>query len=171
MRDILFRGKANGYNPGVEKGTWVYGNLIHMTKGYDKPIAVICPSTTYIAHGDICGDFWWVDIDTIGQDTGLLDKNGRKIFEGDILSTRRNGIETKKLKGYYGVDSEGYPQRVPGYEGSTEYHYSRQIDCLASVKFSPRHGFYLDGASVYVDAICNEIVGNIHDNPELLEVK
>ncbi len=165
MREILFRGKT-------KEGEWVYGNLIFMNthpNGYDKPQAVIMPPTTYIAHGDIWGDFWFVGPETVGQCTGLKDKKGIRIFEGDIISTRKDGMRTERLEGYFGVDSEGYPQKIPGYKGSTEYHYHCQVDCLASVKFNPRHGFYLDGTSMFVEAICNEVIGNIHDNPELLK--
>ena len=163
MREILFRAKRK------DNGEWVEGYYLHVSEGegtYDCEEHFI--KTEYKGRFGPCYE---VIPETVGQYTGQKDKNGKKIFEGDVLSTRRNGIETKKLKGCFGFDSEGYPQRVPGYEGSTEYHYSRQIDCLATVRFSPRHGFYLDGASVFVDAICNEIVGNIHDNPELLRVK
>lgn len=109
--------------------------------------------------------------ETIGRYTELKDKNGMKIFEGDIVSTRKDAIRTEKLKGYYGFDSDGYPQKIPGYEGESEYHYNCQVECCALVEFSPRHGYYLRGTSMFVDAICNAVVGNIHDNPELLEVK
>lgn len=164
MREILFRGKR------VDTGEWVEGSLIHQTKFYGDPVD--CYHILY--DGEFHADYYGsaeVIPETVGQFTGLFDKNGKMIFEGDILRTRRYETYRKELKGYYGYDSEGYPQRVPGYEGSAEYCYSCQVDCFASVKFNPRQGFYLDGASVYVDAICNEVVGNIHDNPELLEAK
>ena len=87
MREILFRGRTTGAD-GHEKGEWVYGNVIFMNPhpdGYDKLQAVIMPPTTYIAHGDIWGDFYWVDPKTVGQYIGRCDAHGRMIFEGDII--------------------------------------------------------------------------------------
>ena len=66
MREILFRGKLNG-------GTWVYGNLLVKSNG----TAIITPDKTPL------GRYGKVDPKTIGQWTGLVDKSGVKIFEGD----------------------------------------------------------------------------------------
>lgn len=162
MGETLFRGKT-------EKGEWVYGFLFVLGEGTEYAETYILG---HLDHRESVFDIWKcaekVVPETVGLDTGFKDKNGNKIFEGDIISTRKDGIRTKKLKGYFGVDSEGYPQKVPGYDGYTEYHYNCTEDCLAVVRFSPRNGFYLEGTTMFVDAICNEIVGNIHDNPELL---
>lgn len=171
MREILFRGKvADDYHEEDLRGKWVEGNLIHQTEHYGDPVDKYHILYTGEFHGDYY-DSVEVIPETVGQFTGSTDKNGKKIFEGDIISTRKDGTITKKLKGYYGVDSDGYPQRIPGYEGTTEYHYPCQTDCYAEVKCDWRGGFYLAGTSMFVNAICNEVVGNIHDNPELLEVK
>ena len=163
MKEILFRGKRK------DNGEWV--------EGY--PIADKKYSKFYIYTGDYTpsGHFqepdyltrYEVDPETIGGYTGNVDMNGVKIFEGDIVKTRKDGTYTKKLKGYYGFDSEGYPQKIPGYNGETEYHYSCQVDHNALVKYSTFNGYYLTGTSRYVGAICNEVIGNIHDNPELLK--
>ena len=164
MREILFRGKR------VDNGEWVEGQYYKRTEYYGDPSVkyYIITSTEDLDY-DQALEYYEVFPETIGQFTGLLDKNGKKIFEGDIISTRKHSIRTKKLKGYFGLDSDGYPQKIPGYEGESEYHYTCLVDGYALVEFSPTHGYYLHGTSMFIDAICNEIVGNIHDNPELLK--
>lgn len=165
MREILFRGKT-------EEGVWTYGYLFVQAEGTEYEEAFILGELDY---RESVYEIWKcaerVNPKTIGQYTGFKDKSGAKIFEGDIVSTRRNGTRTEKLKGYYGYDSDGYPKRIPGYEGAFEYHYPCQVDCYAEVKRDWRGGFYLEGTSMFVNAICNKVAGNIHDNPELVEVK
>ena len=159
MREILFRGKRND-----DGGEWHYGGYIH-----DDSVE----PNAHIIMEHRGGMFRCVPVlpETVGQYTGLTDKNGKKIFEGDIIKTRRSGTRIEKLKGYYGYDSDGYPQKIPGYNGFSEYSYSCEIDCYAKVEYDPMNGgFWLNGGDVFVGAICNEVVGNIHDNTELLEV-
>ena len=166
MREIIFRGKIKG------SGEWVEGNLVNVKWWFDgSPITVIIPTDAYLDPRSGQETIRYVEVipETVGQWTGMTDKNGVRIFEGDLIATRRDTTVAKKLKGYYGYDDEGYPKKIPGYEGSYEYHYSTQEDCVVEVKFnSCNGGFYLSGATRAVDAICNEVVGNIHDNPELL---
>ena len=165
MREILFRGKR------LDNGEWVEGAFLNDRNG----AFYICPAVSDISYGDSgtrrrIGCWYKVDPSTVGQYTGLNDKNGNKIFEGDIIKTRKSGTKIKKLKGYYGYNSEGYPQKIPGYDGISEYKYSCEIDCYAKVEYNPVNGcFYLDGGDKFVGAICNEVVGNIHDNQKLLE--
>lgn len=167
MREILFRGKIKG------SGEWVEGNLATVKWWLDgSPITVIIPTDAYLDPRSGQGTIRYIEVvpETVGQWTGLTDKNCKKIFEGDIISTRRATTTVKRLKGYHGYDDEGYPKKLPGYEGYYEYHYSGQEDCFAEVKFnSCTGGFYLSGSSMAIDAICNEVVGNICDNPKLLK--
>lgn len=123
-REILFRGKA------VNTEKWLYGDLV-LYQGH-----------TQIWTTDIDGGKWnyLVESDTVGQYTGMTDKNGTKIFEGDILQCAWN----TKIFLYY----DDYHLQFRGKEISTDLH-PCEIDYYGYSKI--------------------EVIGNIHDNPELLK--
>ena len=125
MREILFRGKLRG-------GRWAEGNL-EVKKDF---FCIITPDDTPL------GCYGQVDPDTVGQYTGLTDKNGTKIFEGDIIY------------GYLGNGLRKEAGVVVFDDGCWEVH---------------NHvGRWL--ADLY-DVNKPEVISNIHDNPELLEAR
>ena len=129
MREILFRGKR------TDNSEWVYGDLIQnidclKIREQEKSIKKIAKS-------------YEVDPETVGQFTGLLDKNGKKIFEGDIvlglfLFDMSINAVVKFRDGAFGLEW-------------------RRGEIIEFNAFT---------------SLCNityEIIGNIYDNPELLE--
>jgi uncharacterized phage protein (TIGR01671 family) len=142
MREILFRGKR------VDTGGWVEGSYYKRTEYYGDPSVkhYIIVSTEDLSY-DQALEYYEVIPETVGQYTGLKDKDGIKIFEGDVC-------ERRILFG-----SEKYEIR---FERGTFGH--REIGKQNFVTSFDDNEFGLDPEWF-------EVIGNIHDNPELLEVK
>lgn len=136
MREILFRGKTPG-------GWWVYGDHIKdriQTDG--KPNEYIMIRFFNVFEGEDFEDYEFIIPETIGQYTGLKDKNGKMIFEGDLIRTTNNGFNISKQE----------------MRGIVEY-----VNC----------GFVGNRKNMAQDISLRssdlEIIGNIHDNQELLK--
>lgn len=130
MRDILFRGKSID-------GTWHYGVPLVYTEDY------VCIAAPHSYNKK-------VESITIGQYTGLTDKNGKKIFEGDII----------KYKNTDGIKFNGVALTVIGKVVYNEKNASFAIS--GKDEIGAKHYDYFPIKKI-------EVIGNIHDNPEILE--
>lgn len=131
MREILFRGKR------VDNGEWIEGNLIQY------PLS----SYSYIMSNYGFDDEICVRSETVGQFTGLLDKKGKKIFEGDIV--RRFNSKKQEVMRY----AVKWNTDCCMFVLMSEYTYLGEYDSDFTVFYGEEF----------------EIVGNIYDNPELLK--
>ncbi|AHL18715.1 YopX family protein [Listeria monocytogenes] len=147
MREIEFRGKR------IDNGEWVYGNLMQFE---DSATFIFADerkgaSTLTYAHF-IINNMHAIDEKTIGQYTVLKDKNGKKIFEGDIVAFSEDDFHVFNSQVEY-FSEDGYPAfdiKVP-----STYYFDSNV--FSEVSMS---GLYEI-----------EVIGNIHENPELLEEK
>ena len=152
MREILFRGKCK------DTGEWYEGQYIHLHK------STYCFKEDYDRHPDndihqivyeIMSDWglpnrhFRVDVlpETVGQYTGLTDKNGKKIFEGDIVKHFDNSDKEYDIGVIY-FDTE-----FMGWRRTTQGRFHKRI--IDTYKLNP--------TCIY------EVIGNIQDNPELLK--
>ena len=154
-REILFRGQTRRYGEKVKnaagepmESNWVYGGIFPNNDGGD--FAII-----YQQEPDI--KKFSVYADTVGQYTGLTDKNGKKIFEGDIVSNEWcliSGNSVVKFGEYRGsYMSKEYQQG----------HYGFHLEHL-----DPSEEAITRKDMMYFANRC-EVIGNIHDNPELIK--
>lgn len=145
MREILFRGKRTATSE------WVEGNLVWIKNYEEQPYqCFIISQLSYLEYGEF-DEIYQVFPETLCQFTGLHDKNGKRIWENDIvreLDYMPRVAVVKFGKGYY--DGGIYPF-VGWY-----YQYSNDddIDGQALYESVAREGF--------------EVIGNSIDNPELL---
>lgn len=150
MREILFRGipkTETNYHllssiwKKQSKNGWVYGSLIIAKDKYYICVSALCRVNSFVNNG--ITSMVEVIPETVGQYTGLTDKNGKKIFEGDIVAgalhwqeRRKNGIVAFR-NGSFGL---------LWYRGEIE-------------QFNP------------FTSMCNveyEVIGNVQENPELM---
>ena len=121
MREILFRGKT-------KRNEWIYGDLI--THGIDFDDAIKQHHTREV---------WDIIPESVGQFTGLTDKNGKKIFEGDIIKLYlRDDVTT--------VGDIRYSEEDCRFKFWEDFEYPYGFDITTPF----------------------EVIGNIHDNPEFL---
>lgn len=147
MREVLFRGKR------ITDGEWCEGNLFIDEKGEKHEI--LLGYTNYRIA-------WEVIPSTIGQYTGLTDKNGKKIFEGDIVRTQpfsdRPYSKKAKFKQHIGI----VEYVIRHFKNSL---YEQDYEAGWGVKIKDYGKFGCCDWSAFFKC---EVIGNIHDNPELL---
>lgn len=131
MREILFRGKR------LDNGEWVEGYYAWYGR----------PGAPFIGFHNSIGTMMWCEVApaTVGQYTGLTDKNGKRIFEGDIVQDM-NGTIYPVVWGGSGFYLRYSPPHAHG------FHH----DLLPLCNYWSAHGAIV------------EIIGNVHDNPELI---
>jgi len=135
-REIKFRGQDNS-------GKWYYGDLIHSERNFKKIVEILDWSTDDVKHE--------VKKETVGQSTGLQDKNGKDIYENDIITAKGYSQESTFEKIItiveWGSKSHGWSIKSPYIDRYTK---------KKKVKY-------------YSLANVIEVIGNMHDNPELLK--
>jgi uncharacterized phage protein (TIGR01671 family) len=153
MREIEFRGKRK------DTGEWVYGYYVAAGGQHFIFTGEIMLSQASSAHRLMYEDFVRYEVipETVGQYTGLKDRNGMKIFEGDIVENRKGGVCEIKHGDFLPGDFLNYYQETYGFK-----------------KVYKVHGFYAyylsDGEHCFLPVNpAIKMIGNIHDNPELLD--
>lgn len=128
------------------KGEWKCGYLIEDGKASYIINGVVEANDEYITIGEWCS----VDPETLGFSMGLLDKNGKEIFEGDVISTYTDNLVIKRdnLLGFY----------------------------VEVVKVEEKRNYFAETVDIeYLDlfakdfGVAVEVIGNVYENPELLE--
>ena len=148
MRKIKFRGF------GIFE--WVYGSLVG---DGDKLYSVeeVETSNEYGDGTDLYATVWSeVSLKSVGEFTGLTDKNGKEIYEGDIVKTHNQNNVIKYEYGSFmlvGLHKDKYKR-----------NYSRLYDYLIDSTISNMTGSRFDGVTTTL-----EVIGNIYSNPELIQ--
>lgn len=154
MREYLFRAKAinrvkgREYRTKYKNGDWVYGLI-------SRPYKEMFPTLPMEFRNENGVSGIEVDYKTVGQFTGLTDKNGKKIFEGDIVATRYPGGDICSIgdvqfdSGVFVAEWTVHKENKSMVGSWGQLHNLRRFD----------------------DSIIKniEVIGNIHDNSELLD--
>ena len=156
MCEIIFRGKR------VDNGEWVYGYL-SKSRGINRQLELCID---YEEKGIMCSSI--VIPETIGQYTGLKDKNGKRIFEGDVI--RYADIDEYNCY----IESLEFPEAYDGQDFSNMFAIDEVVYGI-NIGYPAfdlnRHNFEVNGLSELNESgqYFYEVIGNIHDSPELIK--
>ena len=142
MREILFRGKR------LQGGNWVEGyffksDINKRERESGKATLIFTPDCDTFIMVPECHNSFMVVSDTVGQYTGLKDKNGKRIFEGDVAKVLQGKDKDIAYVGFENGAFMLYPKTGNIYERTLWSYWYNDWDV--------------------------EVIGNITDNPELLE--
>lgn len=147
MREILFRSKT------IENEQWVEGYFVHVPCGRFLSEEYLIQT---IKDDGRIGQLHTVYESTVEQFTGLTDKNGKKIFEGDIVKITDTIVE---------FETSAY---IKFGNPNAQYSWGFQ---LVPLEYKPFAVDILHWVDMEESGAFIEVIGNIHDNPELLEGK
>lgn len=153
MREIIFRGMR------IDNGQWIWGDFIS-SASYPKRAWITECKTIFdmeICEIGVCE----VGTSTVGQYTGLTDKNGVKIFEGDIVSAKNNICgETYRFLVEFGVC--GGVENAEHPVGFPCFFFKEATGVIPSEYMMRKDPVY------FMNAYKCEVIGNAYDNPELI---
>ena len=146
MRNIKFRGKFVYANADGNL-IWIYGSLFQTDTLRNVGKAKIFKTVTYDGNTDITDNE--VILGTVGQFTGIVDRNGVEIYEGDIIQTYDSKGKPILHEVYYLENEARFATKLIGYENLNEGSLTQK----------------------WINELDFEVIGNIFDNRELLQNK
>lgn len=170
MREILFRGKK--YKTSVfDKTDWVYGSLID--SGNHEQVTIYpwyVGASTMSVRQLVYARMEAVKPETVGQFTGLTDKNGKKIFEGDIIRYNTvNDFDCHSVVKFGEYEQDGSAGEYNPRDCIGWYVEVDNFTCPDWADDDPIYfNDYLKQQNLLEVSDECEIIGNIWDNPELL---
>lgn len=138
MRELLFRGKR------VDNDEWVEGYYVRLYGSNGRVSRRIYTSCAEVDCGDYYPDYFEIQPSTVGQYTGLQDKNGRRIFEGDIVMAQDNLVFSPFCYGIVG----------------------RVVYAETGFFLEPLEP--IESQYLFNECAVYEVIGSTYDNPELL---
>lgn len=144
LREIIFRGKR------VDSSKWIFGNFLHPWNG-----------VRYLANIHDGLYAYEVIPETVSQYTGLRDKNGVEVYEGDVLQFDDCGEE-----GYEYKEGFDFVNRAVVVFENGRFTLDKFLSTNSGVVEELN-----DHKELYTTIENSEVIGSIHDNPSLLEVQ
>ena len=150
MRKIIYRGRD-------KNGIWHEGSYVCLNSAHHR---------IYMGYPDpkaeyIYPDWYSVDPETVGQYTGLKDKNDQKIFEGDILKFGAYNVQVYWNDETFSWEATKCENKYDGYR-----HFQGKPEEWDDIYLG-----WIAAEIPITGQMTTEIIGNIYDNPELIEKK